>query len=205
MRHLLATTALLVAAESSASSWTTTLTSENGGTHTRVSWEIDNYSITWDGPSASITLMTFGGTAAAGTPNQLALNALPAITDYTVNPGIVYTNLTRGGDFSVNLLRLALFNGGGEGVAVVRIGNLAGLPVETNDVVSVGGNLSGSFTIDLPFSTFNEGSWDTTGDGSRTLVIGSTPIPEPSTYGLILGGLALAGAAVRRRMKKQAA
>jgi hypothetical protein len=32
-----------------------------------------------------------------------------------------------------------------------------------------------------------------------------TPIPEPSTYGLILGGLALAGAAVRRRMKKQAA
>jgi hypothetical protein len=41
------------------------------------------------------------------------------------------------------------------------------------------------------------------GNALITFVDGSSPVPEPSTYGLILGGLALAGAALRRRRAKR--
>ena len=42
----------------------------------------------------------------------------------------------------------------------------------------------------------------TFGSDTVTVNIGGAPVPEPSTYGLALGGLALVGALVRRRRSK---
>jgi hypothetical protein len=69
------------------------------------------------------------------------------------------------------------------------------------------GNIADLFTIST--SGFNDangnavtGSWTVfNNQGTSTLELQYSPIPEPSTYGLILGGLALAAVAVRRRRK----
>lgn len=47
-------------------------------------------------------------------------------------------------------------------------------------------------------SVFNSG-FGQGGGGYSTASMSYTPVPEPSAYGLLLGGFALAGAALRRR------
>lgn len=80
----------------------------------------------------------------------------------------------------------------------------ASLPATFN-FGNVWSNFYGTYTINDGTSQFEF----VTASGAHryfnfnTFTIGSSaPVPEPSTYGLALGGLALAGAALRRRARK---
>lgn len=79
---------------------------------------------------------------------------------------------------------------------------------DDNTVSGVSESWSGTLTV----SFYNYGTTATevllqsyvATEGQSSVWDGVTPVPEPSTYGMMLGGLALVGAVARRRGKKAA-
>jgi T5SS/PEP-CTERM-associated repeat protein/autotransporter-associated beta strand protein len=100
--------------------------------------------------------------------------------------------LTAGG-YSLKVISLDLAN---------NLGAVSGLTGPTSWIIATaGGGISGfeatDFAIDI--SQFVGGGNFTLSQAANDLVLSFTPVPEPSTYALMISGLALAGLQWRRR------
>lgn len=193
-----------VVANAQAPSFTLSLTSENGGADTRFSWSYTG-TPAFAAQSVGEALMVSGvGFYSAPIPSQITPTGssgsafsgnLTTITGLTT--GLYFTNTTTGQTSTFNQIQFI-------GIFGLVLWNLQD-PVDGSfgQQIVLSGPTSGSFLSGLAFSNFNAGSW--TAQQSRSnfdsvLTVGA-PVPEPSTYGFALGGLALVGAAIRRRRK----
>ena len=177
-----------------------TITSYNGGTQSLVSWTIsgdlaspNGYALNWATSTPSIGT---GWNFPVATP----MFKTQADRDISVSvPGasLYLRNINTSEVSTSTVLRIQTWTGmfAGENVMFTF-----GLNVGASDLVRIFPT-NGSAVIDVAFSEFNAGSYNVGYLDFGSVTVAGGAVPEPSTYGLALGGLALVGAVIRRRRK----
>ena len=181
-------------------------------------WEFNGFRFTQSNPSQGNGVYAAGFVSSSYNTNWTSPDGSDYI--YEIRGGIFVERID-GGSFSLLSLQYANNNSTAKGLGIQAFGGgNASTPVNLLGDYGQGGNLpvAGKGTgnpnwVTLDFSnTAGFGSmkileiWNQYGTGQAfpnvffydNLVLG-TPVPEASTYGIALGGLALAGALIRRR------
>lgn len=221
MRRLAPLALLAVASQASAvnnATLTITLSSANGGAGTHFAWEFGG---AWlSGGFAYTTNPNIVGVSSVGESlttettsgyiNFIPVGNLPPAsftgnfmnTYDGLNLGLVAKNVETNATRDVSTINIWGYNQNGVQGLLLQFAIPGNLPLTYGQHMVLTGTTSGSIDLAQDFTLFNAGLWTSTANGlSQTLIInsGAPAVPEPSTYGLVIGGLALAVVAVRRR------
>lgn len=147
--------------------------------------------------SAFSTIATLRQALGSGLGFTTATGTADASEDLVITPGlgtVLTQDVAQGFDLTEYIfLQNAVTN--------VASGNWAAYTGNAGEVVTFQLKNNPSATVSAPTGQFTTTTVTSFADMTVTYTYTPTPVPEASTYGMILGGLALAGAAVRRRQK----